>query len=111
MTTINQTSESFNVNSTLTIMCTFEGIPSPSLKWLHNGLLLSSNNESITITKTVGQSGNTSMLQWMNTPKDAAGIFTCVANNYLGSGSKSINVPIKGVSFLLLSLSCTQFFE
>ena len=96
MTTTNRPFESFNINSSLTLMCTFMGIPSLSLKWLHNGLPLSSSSESITITNTRSQSGNTSFLTWMNAPMDAAGVFSCVATNYLGSRSKLINVLILG---------------
>ena len=92
-------------------MCTFEGIPSPSLKWLHNGVLVSNSNDSITITNTSSLSDITSVLQWMNVPMEAEGIFVCVVTNYLGSRRKLINVRIHGKYIYVVSrFGCNHRF-
>ena len=95
VTTTNSLLESFDINSTLTLMCSFEGVPLPSLEWKLNGLSLSSSNDSITITTTSGLSYGTSTLQWVNASSDTVGMFTCVATNNLGSANRAINVQIR----------------
>ena len=102
VTTTNSLLESFDIDSTLTLMCSFEGVPLPSLEWTHNGLPLSSSNESITITNTIGLSNGTSTLQWVNASPDTVGMFTCVASNNLGSANRSINVQIRSKFVSLL---------
>ena len=95
VTTTNGSIETFNVNSTLTLWCGFVGIPYPSLEWTHNGLPLSNSNNSITITNTSNMSSHTSILEWKTVPILAAGTFTCVATNNLGSDNTSITVRIQ----------------
>ena len=95
VTTTNSLLESFDISSTLTLMCSFEGVPLPSLEWKLNGLSLSSSNDSITITTTSGLSYGTSTLQWVNASSDTVGMFTCVATNNLGSANRAINVQIR----------------
>ena len=50
VTTNNSLLESFDIDGTLTLMCSFEGVPLPSLEWTHNGIPLSSSTDSVTIT-------------------------------------------------------------
>ena len=94
--------ESFHIDGTLTLMCIFEGVPIPSLEWMHNGLPLSSSNESITIATTSVLSYGTSTLQWVNASLDTVGMFTCVSSNNLGSANRSINVQIQSKLITLL---------
>ena len=91
VTTTNNLMESFKEDNTLTLSCSFTGIPTVSQEWLLNGQPLSNNNQ---ITITNAQSDGTSTLQWMNVPLNADGIFSCVATNNLGSDRLSINVQI-----------------
>ena len=95
MTTTNGLMESFDIDGTLTLKCNFEGIPLPSLEWIHNGLPLSSSNDSITITTNRDQSYGTSMLQWVNASPDTVGTFMCEATNSLGSVNRSFIVQIR----------------
>ena len=95
---------SFDVDSNLTLMCSFEGVPLPSLEWSHNGLLISSSNDSITITSTIGLFYGTSTLQRVNVFPDTIGTFTCVATNNLGSANRSIDVQIRS-NFVTLLMS------
>ena len=92
----------FDVDGTLTLMCSFEGVPLPSLEWTHNGLPISSSNVSITITNTSGLSYGTSTLHWVNVSPDTVGTFTCIATNNLGSANRSINVKIRSKFVTLL---------
>ena len=102
VTTTNSLLESFDIDGTLTLMCSFLGVPLPSLEWTHNGIPLSSSNDSITITSIIGLSYGTSTLQWVNASPDAVGMFTCVASNNLGSANRSINVQIRSKFATLL---------
>ena len=102
VTTSNNLLESFDIDSTLTLMCYFEGVPLPSLEWTHNGQPICSGNESITIVTTRVLSNGTSMLLWVNASPDTVGMFTCVATNNLGSANRSINVQIQSKFVTLL---------
>ena len=105
--TRNSLLELFDIDSTLTLMCSFEGVPLPLLVWMHNGLSLSNSNASTTITNTSDLSNGTSTLQWVNVSPDTVGTFTCVATNSLGSADRSINVQIRSKFFnLLMSVLC-----
>ena len=95
VTTNNSLLESFDIDDTLTLMFSFEGVPLPTLDWTHNVLPISSSNDSVTITSTIGLSYGTSTLQWVNVSPDTVGTFTCVATNNLGSANRSINVQIR----------------
>ena len=86
--------ESFIEDSILALNCSFVGVPTTSLQWIHNGQPLSNSNNLVTITITSGLSNDTSTLQWMNVGFDANGMFTCVATNILGSDRISIGVQI-----------------
>ena len=88
----NSLMETFDKDGTLTLTCSFEGIPHPSVEWIYNGLPLSSSNDSITIIDTSDLSEGTSTLQWVNASPDTVGMFTCIATNNLGSAHRSINV-------------------
>ena len=102
VTTTNSLLESFDIDGTLTLTCSFEGVPLPLLEWVHNGLPLSNSNISITISNTRGLSNGTSTLQWVNASPDTVGMFTCVATNNLGSANRSINVQIRSKFVTLL---------
>ena len=102
VTTNNSLLESFDIDGTLTLMCSFVGVPLPSLEWMHNGIPLSSSTDSITITNTSGLSYGTSTLQWVNASLDTVGMFTCVATNNFGSANRSINFQIRSKFVTLL---------
>ena len=95
---------SFDVDGTLTLMCSFEGVPLPSLEWSHNGPPISSSNGSITIASTIGLFYGTSTLQWINVSPDTVVTFTFFATNNLGSANRSINVQIRS-NFVTLLMS------
>ena len=76
----------------LTLVCNSDGIPIPLLEWMHNGLPLSNNMDSFTITYMYGRSSNSSVLQWVNALTKE--MFTCVATNNLGSRNDSVTVMI-----------------
>ena len=113
VTTNNSLLESFDVDGTLTLMCSFAGVPLPSLEWKHNGIPLSSCNDSVTITTTSGLSYGTSTLQWVNASQDTVGTFTCAATNNLGSANRSINVQIRSkfVTWLISSFVVSVTFK
>ena len=102
VTTNNSLLESFDIDGTLTLMCSFVGVPLPSLEWMHNGIPLSSSTDSVTITTTSGLSYGTSTLQWVNSSRDTVGTFTCAATNNLGSANRSIKVQIRSKFVTLL---------
>ena len=93
VTTTNSLRELLDIHSTLTLTCSFEGVPLPLLEWLHNGLPL--NNSNVSITDTNFLFVGTSTLQWVNASPDTVGTFTCAGTNILGSSSRSINVQIR----------------
>ena len=109
MTTTNGILESFDIDGTLTLMCNFDGVPLPSLEWTHNGLLLSSSNNFITITTNRDQSYGTSMLQWVNASSDSVGTFTCVTTNSLGSANRSFIVHIRSKFGIFLIWFCCKY--
>ena len=94
VTTTNNLMESYEKNSTLILSCSFVGLPPPLLEWTHKSRPLGNNSNLITITNTRILSNGTSMLQWINLPIDADGIFACVATNNVGSQKILIDVQI-----------------
>ena len=92
--TTNSNLEFFDLASTLTLTSTFDGIPTPSVQWMHNGLAIDSSNDSVTITT----SNTTSVLEWVDVTTDAVGNFLFVAANNLGLRNLSIAVMIRSKS-------------
>lgn len=77
----------------LHLQCDYDGVPSPSLQWLHNGIplmdfgsvmIVHEADVSILVVNTVTQSGG--------------GTYTCFATNELGSDSYNytVHVPMQG---------------
>ena len=75
------------------IQCTFEGVPTPTVVWLHNGSVLTDGSNDIAIA-----TGNTSSTLTVTTlMANETGNYTCMVSNLLGSVTASSLLQIPGV--------------
>ena len=75
----------------LTLSCTLDAVPPPSVIWTLNGTELSPSNPRVTITTTDTQSE----LMYDNLMANEWGEYTCVATNVVGEGNATINVRVQ----------------
>ena len=75
------------------IQCTFEGVPSPIVVWLLNGLMLANGSSDITIA-TDNTSSTLTITALM---ANKTGNYTCMAINLLGSITASTLLHIAGM--------------
>ena len=75
------TSVSYNGGSVVSIKCEATGSPDPDVRWIHNGQVKSSGSR-------------TDELTFSNINRANAGIYTCRANNSLGTTDKQLNLVV-----------------
>ena len=75
------------------IQCTFEGLPTPTVVWSHDGNVLTDGSNDITIT--TGNTSSTLTVTMVTT--DDSGNYTCMAFNFLGSATASSLLHIQGM--------------
>ena len=73
------------------IQCGFEGVPTPTVVWLHNGSMLTNGSGDITIA-----TGNSSSTLTITTlAADDAGSYTCMVSNLLGNVAASSALTVQ----------------
>ena len=86
------------VNGTLTLSCTYNAVPPPTITWSHEGSPLDPNDPRITITSTTSRSD----LSRDELGQGEGGTYTCGATNVVGSSSVNIEVTVQGLTSLPL---------
>ena len=81
-----RTSDTVFLGGTLTMSCVFVGVPTPTVTWMHNNLVLSASDPEISITTT----DTTSRLVRTNINGNGGGIYGCIAANLLGSTTANV---------------------
>lgn len=74
-------SSGYNEGSRVDLQCGAKGIPEPDVRWIHDGYIETSG------TKTTN-------LIFSAINRTDAGIYTCSANNSVGSSEKQVNVVV-----------------
>ena len=75
------------------IQCTFEGVPTPTAVWSHDGTMLTDGSNDITIAT----SNTSSTLTVTTVMANETGNYTCVVSNLLGSVTASSLLQLSGV--------------
>ena len=73
------------------IQCGFEGVPTPTVVWLHNGSMLTNGSGDITIAT----SDSSSTLTITTLAADDAGSYTCMVSNLLGTATASSALTVQ----------------
>ena len=73
------------VNTHHIIQCTFEGLPTPTVEWSHDGNMLTDGSNDITIA--TGDSSSTLTITTLTA--DDSGSYTCMVSNLLGTVTAS----------------------
>ena len=76
----------------LTLSCDFDGVPTPTVEWLHNGILLSDSDPNVTITTDA----DSSLLELTNLQRDSDGQYVCRGTNVVGDDSIMVEITIMG---------------
>ncbi len=71
-----------------TLNCTFEGNPSPSVRWIHNQTVVQDSESSVANTFA--------LLDVTFTGISTAGEYTCEVNNSVGADQSSIFIIVQG---------------
>ena len=66
------------------IQCTFEGLPTPTVVWSHDGTMLTDGSNDITIAT---DDTSTSKLTITTVAADDSGSYTCMVSNLLGTST------------------------
>lgn len=81
------------LGSALILSCNFDGVPIPTIQWLHNGTVLTNMEDTVTIT---GDSNST--LQLSNLNRNGGGVYSCEAENDLGKSTLEFQIEIQSES-------------
>ena len=73
------------------IQCTFEGVPTPTVVWSHDGTILTNGSNDTTIA--TGDSSSTLTITTLTA--DDSGSYTCMASNLLGSVTASSTLQVQ----------------
>ena len=73
------------------------GEPVPTISWYFNGTMINvSDTSKYNVYSTVNNTEITSLLTILNTQSSNAGIYTCEAENFLGTNGSSGILTING---------------
>ena len=73
------------------IQCTFDGVPTPTVVWLHDGTMLTDGSNDITIA--TGDSSSTLTITTLTA--DDSGSYTCMVSNLLGTVTASSTLQVQ----------------
>ena len=79
------------VNTDHMIQCTFEGLPTPTVVWSHDGTMLTDGSNDITIAT----SNTSSTLTITTVAADDSGSYTCVVSNLLENSTASSTLLVQ----------------
>ena len=78
------------LGSDLVLSCSFDGLPTPTVQWLHNGTTLSNGDDGVNIT-----SGNISILQVSDLKRSSGGVYSCKGSNIIGFNRLEFRIDIQ----------------
>ena len=73
------------------IQCTFEGLPTPTVVWSHDGTMLTDGSNDITIATD----DTSSTLTITTVAADDSGSYTCIVSNLLGGSTASSTLLVE----------------
>ena len=79
------------VNTHHIIQCTFEGLPTPTVEWSHDGNMLTDGSNDTTIA--TGDSSSTLTITTLTA--DDSGSYTCMVSNLLGTVTASSTLQVQ----------------
>ena len=79
----------------ITITCEATGIPLPTTVWTFSGTVLMSDSVNITTTVNGDVLRVTERLTVMNVSREHTGVYTCSANNSVGSDNSDITITVQ----------------
>ena len=79
----------------ITITCEATGIPLPTIVWTFSGTVLMSDSVNITTTVNGDVLRVTETLTIMNVSREHTGVYTCSANNSVGSDNSDITITVQ----------------
>ena len=86
-----------NETNPATFSCQATGEPVPSIIWYFDGVMINvSNTTKYNVTSSINGTVITSIITIMNTQSSDAGIYTCEAENFLGTSRSSGILTING---------------
>lgn len=74
-------SSGYDEGSLVNLQCEAKGIPEPDVRWIHDGYIRTSGTK-------------TTHLRFSAIKRTDAGIYTCSANNSVGSSEKQVKVVV-----------------
>ena len=77
----------------LVLSCDFDGVPTPTVEWLHNNVLLSDSVPDVTITTDA----DSSLLELTNLQRDSDGQYVCRGTNVVGDDSTMVEITFMGI--------------
>ena len=92
---IPETKQAYNITEGGNITCTATGYPVPDIVWLNNGSVVDKNRLVPISIMATGVSNVSSMSVSMVVRRDDGGVYTCVANNFLGYDSSTVNITVQ----------------
>ena len=86
-----------NETNLVTFSCQVTGEPVPTIIWYLDGVMINvSSTSKYNVTSSIHGTMITSIITIMNTQSSDAGIYTCEAENFLGSSRSSGILTING---------------
>ena len=90
MSSSNHSFQDAQLGSDLVLLCNFNGVPTPTVQWLHNGTTLSNGDDGVNIT-----SGNISILQVRNLKRSSGGVYSCKGSNIIGFNTLEFRINLQ----------------
>ena len=94
-----------SVTETLTLNCSFVGIPTPNIIWTMNGSVSFLVKSGVSVDTFQSGSGSFSRLTFSNvTVATAQGNYSCFVSNVVGNTSRNFAISVGRLSCIVLSM-------
>lgn len=80
------------LGNNLTLTCDFDGVPTTTIQWLHNGTIVSNDTDGVVIRDYSGSSH----LMLTDLHRNAVGFYACNASNVVQTSQVQFTVLIEG---------------
>ena len=84
------------LGQTLSLSCSYDAIPTPSVTWMRDAEVLSDDNRT---SVTLDTDSFSSELTLDELEREEGGVYVCLFTNEVGSGVSSIVVTVQGTSY------------
>ena len=81
---------------TLTLSCSYDAIPTPSVTWMRDAVVLSDDSRT---SVTLDPDSRSSELTLDELEREEGGAYVCMFTNEVGGGVASIAVTVQGTSY------------